>query len=140
MSRPALLPREGPAGSRLGRVHVLLYTSAPEEAGLTEAYHTVSRALEGTPGLLGNVLLRSIHDPCGFVVMSEWSDLDSFLEWESGVDHRDVTAPMRIFQDDRAGRGATFGIYMVTAAYTRGDDERDHERADERAGAEDEDG
>ncbi|MEV4254950.1 antibiotic biosynthesis monooxygenase family protein [Spirillospora sp. NPDC049652] len=121
MSLPASPPCEGSPGELIDRIHVLLYTSAPEEAALTDAYHTVSRALEGTPGLLSNVLLRSIHDPCGFVVMSEWRDLESFLEWESGVDHRDVTAPMRIFQDDRAGRGTTFGIYTVTAAYAGGE-------------------
>lgn len=102
----------------IGRVHVLVYASAPNADidTVETAYHTISRALEGTPGLLRNVLLRSIHDPISFVVMSEWRDLESFRDWEEGASHRDVTAPLRPLQDDAAGRGS-FGIYEVTAAY-----------------------
>jgi heme-degrading monooxygenase HmoA len=103
----------------IGRVHVLVYASAPDaDADTVEtAYHTISRALNGTPGLLGNVLLRSLHDPSSFVVMSEWCDLGAFRAWEEGASHRDVTAPLRPLQDGGAGRGAAFGIYEVTAAY-----------------------
>ena len=100
-----------------GSVHVLVYARAPgDEPGAVEtAYHGVSRALEGTPGLLGNVLLRSVHDPRAFVVMSEWRDLAAFRAWEEGADHRDTTAPLRPLQDRE--KGAAFGIYEVAAAY-----------------------
>jgi heme-degrading monooxygenase HmoA len=99
-----------------GRVRVLVYAGAPGDATAVEdAYHTVSRALEGTPGLVGNALLRGVHDPSAYVVMSEWRDLEAFRAWERGAEHRDVTAPLRPLQ--RAVQGAAFGIYEVTAAY-----------------------
>ena len=54
-------------------------------------------------------------EPRGFVVMSEWTDMEAFRAWESGTGHRSATAPLRPFQDDR--RGSAFGVYEVVAAY-----------------------
>ncbi|GLW63955.1 antibiotic biosynthesis monooxygenase [Actinomadura rubrobrunea] len=117
MSPPASPQPERRPGALVGRVRVLVYASAPGDApeAVETAYHTVSRALEGTPGLIGNALLRSVHEPGAFVVMSEWTDLESFRAWEKGAEHRELTAPLRPLQDDR-GRGP-FGIYEITAAY-----------------------
>lgn len=117
MSLRASPRRDGPPGDVVGRVRVLVYASAPgdDPRAVEDAYHTVSAALAGTPGLLGNALLRSVHEPGAFVVMSEWTDLDSFREWEEGAEHRGATAPLRPLQDGR-GRGP-FGVYEVTAAY-----------------------
>lgn len=101
----------------VGRVRVLVYAAAPDagETAVTRAYHAISRDLDGTPGLLGNELLRSLHDPNGFVVMSEWESIEAFRSWETGAAHRDTTAPLRPYQDTRAG--ASFGVYEVAAAY-----------------------
>lgn len=97
----------------------MVYASAPDEVpeAVADAYHQISKALDGTPGLLGNVLLRSLYDPRAFVVMSEWCDIEAFRAWEEGAEHRGVTAPLRLFQDNSAGRGSAFGIYEVSAAY-----------------------
>lgn len=131
---PADAPADGPAGADdparadapagtapdpVGRVRVLVYASAPgaDPSAVEAAYHTISRALDGTPGLLGNVLMRSLLDPAAFVVMSEWRDIASFRTWEEGAGHRDVTAPLRPLQDSAAGRGSAFGVYEITAAY-----------------------
>ncbi|MEV5708031.1 antibiotic biosynthesis monooxygenase [Actinoallomurus sp. NPDC052274] len=102
---------------RTGRVCVLVYASAPgqDPDAVEAAYHRVSRALQGTPGLLGNVLLRSVHEPGAFVVMSEWQDMAAFRTWEEGAEHRGTTAPLRPLQD--RGSGRSFGVYQVTAAY-----------------------
>jgi heme-degrading monooxygenase HmoA len=119
MSTPASPPRESRGAHALGRVHVLVYASAPgDDAEAVEAaYHAISSALDGTPGLLGNVLMRSLADPSSFVVMSEWRDLEAFRAWEETASHRDVTAPLRPLQRAQGSGGQTFGIYEVTAAY-----------------------
>lgn len=99
------------------RVRVLVYAAAPggDIDAISRAYHTISRDLEGTPGLLGNELLRCVHDPDGFVVMSEWESLEAFRAWEGGAAHRDTTSPLRPYQDQRGG--ASFSVYEVAAAY-----------------------
>jgi heme-degrading monooxygenase HmoA len=99
------------------RARVLIYAVAPsDEPGAIEAaYHQISRDLAGTPGLLGNELLRATDDPAAFVVMSEWESLAAFRSWEKGAAHRGATAPLRRYQ--RAPGRRPFGIYEVTAAY-----------------------
>lgn len=101
----------------MSSVRVLLYVADPEHApgSVEAAYHAVSRELDGTPGLAGNTLLRSIDDPRAFAVLSEWTDLDSFRTWEEGSRHRDTTASLRPLQD--TGRAEVFRIYEVAAAY-----------------------
>ncbi|HEY8374495.1 MAG TPA: antibiotic biosynthesis monooxygenase family protein [Pseudonocardiaceae bacterium] len=99
----------------IGEVRVLLFHATGDVEGITNAYHQVSKAMAGVPGLLGNELLRSAHDPEGFVVVSRWSDMDAFLAWEQGPDHKRQTAPLRPYRDTRMSR--PFGVYHVTAAY-----------------------
>jgi heme-degrading monooxygenase HmoA len=101
-------------------VLVLLYVTDPADApGSAEAaYHEVSVALDATPGLVGNTLLRGADDPRQMAVLSEWTDLQAFRAWESGSTHRDTTAALRPLQD--SGRGQAFAIYEVVASYTRG--------------------
>ena len=100
-----------------GQAHVLIYAVAPEQGpgAVEEAYHRISRILAGTPGLLGNQLLREVDGDGGFVVLSRWESLAAFRDWESGAGHRDATAPLRPYQDRRRGR--PFGVYEVVAAY-----------------------
>jgi heme-degrading monooxygenase HmoA len=97
-------------------VRVLVYASAPDadSDAVREAYHQISGKLRGTPGLLGNELLRSTSDPGAYVVVSQWRDLAAFQAWEEGADHRATTAPLRPLQTP----GMSAGIYEVTAAYT----------------------
>lgn len=99
------------------RVRVLVYATAPDTArdAVDEAYHRISADLAGTPGLLGNELLRSTIDPAGYVVLSEWVDLAAFRAWEQGRTHRGTTSPLRPFQDH--SHGGPFGLYEVIANY-----------------------
>lgn len=96
-------------------VRVLVYATAPagEPAAVVDAYHQISTGLMGIPGLLGNELLHSIHDPAGYAVASYWADLDAFRSWEVTPGHPLATAPLRPFQTP--GRSA--GIYQVAGAY-----------------------
>jgi heme oxygenase (mycobilin-producing) len=98
-----------------GQVRVLVYHAAADDAAIGEAYHQVSRAMAHVPGMLGNELLRSLHNPTCFVVVSRWAGIDAFQQWEQGPDHLDITAPLRPFRDPRMT--TPFGIYRVTATY-----------------------
>jgi heme-degrading monooxygenase HmoA len=94
-------------------VRVLIYAVADRD-GVERAYHEISTALRGTPGLLGNELLEEFGGG-GFAVMSEWASRAAFQQWERGAAHRDVTAPLRPYQD--ISRGRPFGLYEVIARY-----------------------
>jgi len=100
------------------RVRVLIYAVAPEADpdGVERAYHQISGALAGVPGLLGNELLREVgRDEAKFVVLSEWESMSAFQRWEQGAGHHETTAPLRPYQDSRHGR--SFTLYEVTARY-----------------------
>lgn len=96
-------------------LRVLVYHSTADVAGVHRAYHEVSTVLGEVPGMLGNELLSSVPDPSGFVVVSRWTGLEAFREWEQGPAHRDSTAPLRPYRDTRLAR--PYGIYHVAAAY-----------------------
>jgi heme oxygenase (mycobilin-producing) len=99
----------------MSRVRVMIWAVAPDggPAAVEAAYHQISAELVGTPGLLGNQLMRSIHDPGRFVVVSEWTSREQFAAWESGVGHKPTTSPLRPLQDpDRRPV-----IYEEIAAY-----------------------
>ncbi|MGY1434625.1 antibiotic biosynthesis monooxygenase family protein [Streptomyces reniochalinae] len=104
-------------GGGAGRVRVLLYLRAAESevAAVEEAYHRISKDLAGTPGLLGNELLRETSDPGAFAVLSEWENLAAFRTWESGSAHRGTTSPLRAYQDGERPR--PFALYEVAAEY-----------------------
>jgi heme-degrading monooxygenase HmoA len=65
--------------------------------------------------MLGNELLESVAGRPGFVVLSRWRDLRSFLAWEQGAEHRRSTAPLRPYQD--RDLPVPYAIYQVSAAY-----------------------
>lgn len=99
---------------RAGAVRVLVYvTDSADQDAVLRAYHRISRELSGTPGLIGNELLTSVHDGASHVVVSYWADLAAFRAWEEGADHRNTTSPLRPYQTP----GMRAGIYEVAAAY-----------------------
>jgi heme-degrading monooxygenase HmoA len=49
------------------------------------------------------------------LVMSEWQSLAAFQAWESGVDHRSSTSPLRPYQDRERAR--FFEIFEVAAEF-----------------------
>ncbi|MEV7027553.1 antibiotic biosynthesis monooxygenase, partial [Kitasatospora sp. NPDC093558] len=85
-----------------GRVRIVLFCQVPSgepESVIEEAYHRISGDLAGTPGLLGNELLRSLIDDGAFAVMSEWESAEAFKHWDEGPDHKGQTSPLRPYQD-----------------------------------------
>ncbi|GLP63741.1 MULTISPECIES: antibiotic biosynthesis monooxygenase family protein [unclassified Streptomyces] len=99
-------------------VRVMVYQAAHDErelAAVRAAYHEVSTRLATVPGLLGNELLRSPHDPTSLVVLSRWAGREAFDAWESGASHRADTAPLRAYRDTR--RPVPFAVYEVDAAH-----------------------
>ncbi|MEU6079081.1 antibiotic biosynthesis monooxygenase [Streptomyces sp. NPDC047108] len=100
-----------------GRVRVMLYLRAAEAdvPAVEEAYHRISKDLAGTPGLLGNELLREVTDPGAFAVLSEWESFAAFQTWESGSAHRGTTSPLRQYQDGE--RPSPFALFEVAAEY-----------------------
>ncbi|MFE9457578.1 antibiotic biosynthesis monooxygenase family protein [Streptomyces californicus] len=103
-----------------GRVRIMLHLrpspAGPEAvAGVTEAYHRISKDLAGTPGLLGNELLRILTDEGAYAVLSEWESMAAFRDWETGSAHRGTTSPLRPYQDTE--RPSPFALFEVVAAY-----------------------
>jgi heme-degrading monooxygenase HmoA len=100
-----------------GRARVMVWYRVPRsEAGtVEEGYDRVSRQLAGTPGLIGNELLRAADDASSLLVMSEWETLAAFREWEEGQSHRNTTSPLRQYQD--RARGRFYEVYEVAAAF-----------------------
>jgi heme-degrading monooxygenase HmoA len=99
----------------MSRVRVLIYLRGSGDTRIEQAYHRISADLAGTPGLLGNELLRSPHDPEEMAVFSEWTGLEAFDEWERGSSHRATTEPLREHQD--RSRPKPFAIYQVVSEY-----------------------
>ncbi|MFV2088238.1 antibiotic biosynthesis monooxygenase family protein [Micromonospora sp. LOL_021] len=98
-----------------GEVRVLVYHAATDHESVRLAYQRVSQRMRDVPGLLGNDLLGAVRDSRGFLVMSRWADLNAFLTWEAGPDHRDTTAPLRPFRDERFD--PPFGVYQVVDSF-----------------------
>ncbi|WP_149824386.1 antibiotic biosynthesis monooxygenase family protein [Streptomyces tailanensis] len=100
-----------------GRVRILLYLRATSEQvpEVQEAYHRISKDLAGTPGLLGNELLRDVADPGAYAVLSEWESMAAFRDWEAGAGHRGTTSPLRPYQDTE--RPSPFALFAVEAGY-----------------------
>jgi heme-degrading monooxygenase HmoA len=101
-----------------GRARVIVWHKAPDGGpdALEQAYHAISEQLAGTPGMLGNELLRSVLRPDRFAVLSEWETLAAFQAWEQGPDHRGYTSPLRQYQD-RDGSNGHYEIFEVTASH-----------------------
>lgn len=101
----------------IGRTRVMIWHRAPADdpEAIEKAYDQISRNLAGTPGLLGNELLRAADDPSRLLVMSEWESLAAFKTWEQGVAHKGTTSPLRQYQDRERER--FFEIYEVAAFF-----------------------
>jgi heme-degrading monooxygenase HmoA len=88
---------------------------ADDPGAVERAYHAISSELIGTPGLLGNRLLREPGDPTRYVVVSEWASLADHAAWERG--HQTTTSPLRPYVDPerrwlRYVEAAAYGAVM----------------------------
>jgi heme-degrading monooxygenase HmoA len=74
------------------------------EEDFEQAYLEVAAKMKGTPGLLGDELLRDADAPGFYVLSGEWESVEAFRAWEDGPSHRDATVPMRPYWSGRFER------------------------------------
>jgi heme-degrading monooxygenase HmoA len=82
-----------------GHLRVLVWYRAGAEADIAGGHAEIARSLAGVPGLVSAELHRSRTDPESFLVISEWSDQESFDRWERGAEHKGQTSPLRPYLD-----------------------------------------
>lgn len=71
----------------------------------------VSQRIKGTHGYIGDELLRDPDDPASYIMMSEWSDSEDFLQWERAPIHKQNTSPLRAYWSAEA----VFKVYEVVS-------------------------
>jgi heme-degrading monooxygenase HmoA len=98
------------------RVLVFYRAPANDPAVVERIYHQVSAEMRGTPGLVGNQLIKDVTDPGSYVVASDWADMSAFAAWDKSTGHRRTT-PLDPYQDADPSRRKHFGIYQVVARY-----------------------
>jgi heme-degrading monooxygenase HmoA len=76
---------------------VLVFATVAEvNAGAFEqAYLQVTERMRGTPGLVGDELLRDDTGGGRYILLSEWDSIEAFRAWEDGGDHHDTSLPLR---------------------------------------------
>ena len=62
---------------------------------LTRAYAALRQRVEHAPGLISHQLCESIDDPERWLVISEWTDLESSTAWDRSEEHARLIGPMR---------------------------------------------
>jgi hypothetical protein len=83
---------------------IFVHHRAPTPQALERAYQAASAALAGTPGYLGDELLRSAADRGRYVLVMKWRSAADFSEWEREHRRNGHPSPLREFQDrDRPG-------------------------------------
>ncbi|HKT03940.1 MAG TPA: antibiotic biosynthesis monooxygenase [Rugosimonospora sp.] len=93
------------------RVMVWYYAGDTDEATIRAAHRQIETSVCGTPGLVKAELHRSLSAPDEYLVISEWSDVAAFREWEVTAVHRVQTAPLRPYLDRR--RSQPYGFYEI---------------------------
>ncbi|WP_433336484.1 antibiotic biosynthesis monooxygenase family protein [Spirillospora sp. CA-294931] len=95
-------------------IRVIVYLREPEgERGAVDAAYARARELlDGTPGLLGDLLLRSVTDPRSLTLVMEWETRRAYSAWERLHRERGHRSPMRAYQD-RDRPGGHYEVYAV---------------------------
>jgi heme-degrading monooxygenase HmoA len=88
---------------------ILVHHRAPEGSpeAVEQAYESAREALAGTPGYLGDELLRSPADPGRYLLLMKWRSAADFAGWERGHRRSGHPSALRAFQD----RGRPGGHY-----------------------------
>jgi heme-degrading monooxygenase HmoA len=84
--------------SSAGRARIVFLVCVPpgREADFLQAYEAIRYAVAaGVPGHLVDQVCRSTTDPGQWLITSEWSSLDAFLDWERSPGHRELVKPLR---------------------------------------------
>jgi heme-degrading monooxygenase HmoA len=65
-----------------------------------EAFLKVSEAVHGTPGHIGDELIRDTSEEATYVLLAEWETEQAFLDWVGDPRHLEASAPMYPFWQD----------------------------------------
>ena len=102
---------------------VYVMVSAKIKSGTAEqfeqAFEQVRARVSGTPGHLGDQLLRHAEEPDRYTLLGHWESTEMFLEWEDAPVHREMTVPLRPFwagQVERTIHEVTVGDRVPTEA------------------------
>lgn len=99
------------------RVVLSVQIKAGEEEDFQREFGQVARQVRGAPGMLGQTLCRDRNDPSHFLIVSDWSDPESFRRFEVSPEQDDATAPVR-----RHRTSAQMHVYDVVHEEHAGDE------------------
>jgi heme-degrading monooxygenase HmoA len=84
-----------------GRIVFQLHLKPGHEQNFLDAYEaTRHEVAQGVPGHIMDQVCQSLDDPQGWLITSEWEDIESFLAWERTEEHRELAKPMRDCWDE----------------------------------------
>lgn len=84
---------------------------AEDQAAFEALISSVSQHIKGTQGYIRDELLHDPGDPTAYIMMSEWSSCEDFLQWERAPIHKHNTSPLRTYWS----ADAIFKIYEVVS-------------------------
>ncbi|TKA11205.1 antibiotic biosynthesis monooxygenase family protein [Actinacidiphila oryziradicis] len=64
-------------------------------AEFERAFEVVRKRVSGTPGHLGEQLLRDQKESDRYTLLGHWESAEKFLAWEDAPVHREMTVPLR---------------------------------------------
>jgi heme-degrading monooxygenase HmoA len=82
------------------RVMVFAKINRGDEEAFEAAYAQVTSTVKGTPGHIGDELLRrseppdAENEPRTYILLSEWESQEAFLAWENAPVHTEKRSPM----------------------------------------------
>jgi heme-degrading monooxygenase HmoA len=68
---------------------------AGEEDDFEREFREVARAVSGADGLMGQTLCRDAARPEHYLIVSDWSDRETFRRFEVSPEQDEATAPVR---------------------------------------------
>jgi heme-degrading monooxygenase HmoA len=95
---------------------IYVMVSATIRPGTAEAFESafdlVRARVAGTPGHLGDQLLRHAGEQDRYTLLGHWESTEKFLQWEDAPVHREMTVPLRPYWAGKVDRT----IYEITSA------------------------
>ena len=92
------------------RVMVFANINRGDEEAFEEAYAQVTANVRGTPGHIGDELLRrreppdAEDKPRSYILLSEWESWEDFLAWEDAPVHTEKRNPMTPYWSGKVER------------------------------------
>ena len=80
------------------RVMLTVEIKSGEEQEFEREFQDVARRLQGSPGLLGQVLCHDPGSPSRYLIMSDWASRDEFRRFEVSPEQDEATAPVRKYR------------------------------------------